>query len=451
MLAVKKQIAFTSGSIWRQMIKFALPIVATSIILQLFGTADMSIAGLFLGKSALAAVGSTSTISQFFIEFFLGFSNAANVVVSQLLGKGEEKKANTAVQSIVMFALICGVFVAVVGFFVAKPVLKLMSTPEDIVDSAADYLKIYFLGMPFFMLYNFCAALFRANGETQKPMFCLISGGVLKLVLNLLFVTAFDFGVKGMAIATVCSNALSAFLLIFLQLKRKDYLKLTLSKIKLHKKTVLSLLKIGLPSGFLGSVFSVSNVCVQSAINSLGTNAVAACSAASNVEIYIQYFGNAFAQTATTFIGRNYGAGKYERLNKITLSAILLCNAVTVTLSIISFGFAKSLLGIFVSDVAVITLAVSRMKYTLLFKPIQAVMDIMTGCLQGYGYTFVPALISIFGVCGVRLLWIYTVFQSYHTLGTLMLIYPLTQLLAAISHTICYIFVNRKNKTKKLR
>ncbi len=435
---------FFEDSLKKQMIIFAVPLVCTSILLQLFNTADTAMAGHFIGKDALAAVGGTMTFTSFLIEFFVGFSNAACVIVGLLLGRGDRRNANKAVNTSITVALILGLFMAVAGFLSVDAILKLMAIPDNIIEAAAIYLRIYFLGTPFLMLYNFCAAVFRSKGCTKIPMVCLVLGGALKLTANFVFVVIWSLGITGMAISTVCANALSAVLLIVFLMRRDDELKLSHKLQKPDKKCILQILKIGLPSSFLGSVFSISNLCVQAAVNSLGSDVMAACSAAVGIEIYIQFFGNAFAQAATTFTSQNYGARKTERLNKITVAALLLCSAVTVTLSFLAFGASNKLLRIFVTDGAIIALAISRMKYTLLFKPVQAVMDIMSGCLQGYGYTLVPAIISAFTVCGFRLVWVYTVFAGDRTLETLMRIYPITQSIAAVSHTICYLFLQRK-------
>jgi len=439
-------VSYTEGPIAKKMIVFALPLMATSIILQLFNTLDMAIAGQFISKESLAAVGSTTLISTFSIEFFLAFSTAANIVIAQYVGKGDLQNVNRTVHSAIAMALFFGIIIALGGFAAARNILELMSVPADIIDLSVSYLKIYFLGAPFLMLYNFCAAIFRSRGETRLPMLCLVFGGVIKVLLDLLFVVLFNWGVAGMALATVCANALSAFMLILFLMRRTDELKLRIRSIKADSKIVFALLKIGLPSSFLGSIFSISNLCMQSAINSLGADAIAASTAAAGIEIYIQFIGNAFAQAAVTFTAQNYGAGKVKRLNKITACSLLLCNALSVILTLLAYGFSDRLMRIFVTDAAVIALGIVRMKYTLLFKPLQAVMDIMSGCLQGYGYTLVPAIVSVFTVCGVRLLWIYTVFAQNRTLETLLAIYPITQGLAAFSHTVCYCLLQRKLK-----
>ena len=436
--------SYLEGPIIKKMIMFALPLVATSIFLQMFSTLDMAIAGRFISTKALAAVGSTTIISSLFIEFFLGFSNAANIIISQFVGKGDRENTKDAVHTAVFASAIVGIIIAVFGIIFTRPILCLLSVPRDIFALSEADLRTYFLSIPFLMVYNFCSAIFRSKGETRLPMICLVSGGILKVILNLVFVALFDMGVIGMGLATVFANLLSAVLLIIFLLKRTDELKLSLKELKPKKRVIINLLKIGLPTSFLGSVFSISNLCTQTAINGLGSSAIAASTAAASIEIYVQFFGNAFAQAATTFTGQNYGAKNYHRLNRITLTALGLCNIVSIILSLIVFAFGGSLLKIFVSDAVVIALGLTRMKFTLLFKPVQAVMDIMSGCLQGYGYTLVPAIVSAFSVCGVRLLWIFTVFPHNRSLETLMMIYPITQGLAAISHTVCYLLLVRK-------
>lgn len=437
---------FLEGPIKKQMVLFAIPLILTSILLQLFNTADSAMAGRFIGKSALAAVGGTVTLTSFLIEFFLGFSNAVNVIVAKYLGRGDKQSVKCAVYTGITVSLFLGLMMGAGGFAATDFILRLMKIPADVYTSAAAYLRIYFLGIPFLMLYNFSAAVFRSKGCTKTPMVCLCISGALKLAINFLLVVLFRLGVAGLALSTVIANAASAAMLVGILRRRDDEIHFPFKLQKLDKGCILQILRIGLPSSFLGSVFSISNLCVQAAINSLGSDVMAACSAAVNIEIYIQFFGNAFAQAATTFTSQNYGARRLERLHKITLSALILCNIATVSLSFVCFGFAKPLLRIFVTDSTVIALAIVRMKYTLLFKPVQAVMDIMSGCLQGYEFTLVPAIISAFTVCGIRLLWVYTVFDRSRTLETLMVIYPITQGIAAVSHSICYLLLVRKIK-----
>ena len=444
----KESTCFVEGSLAKGMIKFALPLVATSILLQLFNTLDTSIAGRFISDRALAAVGSTATISSFFIEFFMGFSVAAEVIIARHLGRGNQSGASRASRTAISASLVCGALIAIIGILTADPLLVLMKVPEDIIDLSSIYLKIYFSSMPFYMLYLFEAAEFRSVGNTKTPMLCLVASGALKCSFDFIFVLGFDMGVVGMAIATLLSNAFSAILLFYLLSRRDDAIKISLRTLDFEVQTVTELLRIGLPSAFLGSVFSISNLIVQSAINDLGTAAIAASTAASSIEIYIQFFGNAFQSAATTYTAQNHGAGQLERLRKIPIVALLLCNAVTLLLSLLSYAFAPLLLRMFATEAAIISLAILRMRYTLLFKPIQAVMDIMSGTLRGYGYTLVPAIASIFLVCGVRILWINTGFAANPSLPTLMFIYPVTQALASLSHTACFLYLTRRMRKK---
>ncbi len=441
---VKNKKSFLEGSIWDKMILFIIPLVITSIIQQLFNTADKVIAGRFISENAYGAIGLTSTISNFFIEFFMGFCGATTVVIAKYIGMGRKDRAKAAVNTAIPLGLVVGIFIAAAGIALTESLLNLLDCPTELFNNASTYLKLYFLGMPFFMLYNFSAAVSRSNGNTKLPFYCLLLGGVIKLSVNMILTSTTNLGVAGFGIATIIANAVSSVALIYFLRKGEEYLRPELKKIKMDKACFFELLKIGLPSGFLNSVYSVSNLIVQRAINSLGADAVKANSAAGDIEIYIQFLGNAFAQAAITFTGQNYGAGNLKRCNRVTLVSLGLCNALTVSLSLAAFFAGRQLLGIFGVSALVIEIAMTRMQFTMLFKFIQCVMDIMAGCLQGYGYTFVPAICTIIGVCGVRLLWIYTVFPGSQSLATLMFIYPVTQGIAALCHTGCYINVRRK-------
>ena len=442
---VEKQRSFLEGSIWDKLILFALPLALTNILQQLFNSADMAVVGHFSGKEAFAAVGSTSTAINLLIEIFTGLSVGSNVIIARFIGKGDLKRANDAVHTSVLTALILGSFLGGIGIAVSKPAMMLMNVPDDVINHSVTYLRIYCAGLPFLVLYNFSAAILRSRGNSIKPLYVLFFAGVVNVVLNIIFVAFLDMDVAGVAIATVISNAISAFLLLSHLMFKDDMLKLEISKLKIEKNILLDFAKVGVPASFLGSVFSISNICVQSSINSLGTDVMSACAAAANVEVYIQFFGNAFAQAATTFVSQNYGAKKHDRCAKTVKIALAECISVTVVLSVVVFTFGRVFLRIFTNDNAVIELAMRRMIYTLLFKFIQCVMDIMVGVLQGYGYTLVPAFISVFGVCGTRLLWILLVFPHFGTLESIMIIYPVTQTIASVCHTFCYLLFKKKH------
>lgn len=439
-------ILFTDGGLAGKLVRFVIPVAAASMIQQLFHSADTAVVGKFVGKQALAAVGGTTPLVNLFIEFFVGISNAANVVVALYIGQDNKKRAADAVHTAISVALFSGLIVGLAGFFLSEPMLGLMLVPDDVIGLSAEYLRIYFLGISFLMLNNFSSAVFRSRGDTQKPLYCLLSGGIVNVILNLIFVLGFDAGVAGVAWATVISSGVSSFAMLFLLTREEEIIRLDLRKLRVDREILGMLIKIGLPSGFLGSVFSISNICTQSAINSLGTDAVSASSAAVNIEIYLQFLGNAFAQATTTAVSQNHGAKRNDRCVKVIKTALLLCVSVTLVLSAAVFMSGRRLLRIFVDDAAVIEIAMTRMKYTVVFKFVQSVMDIMSGGLQGYGYTLVPALISVFGVCGTRLLWIFMVFPGYRTLGALMFIYPVTQGIAAVAYTIVFMLRTRRNE-----
>ena len=442
---VEKKRSFLEGSIWDKLILFALPLALTNILQQLFNSADMAVVGHFSGKEAFAAVGSTSTAINLLIEIFTGLSVGSNVIIARFIGKGDLKRANDAVHTSVLTALILGAFLGGIGIAVSKPAMMLMNVPDDVINHSVTYLRIYCAGLPFLVLYNFSAAILRSSGNSIKPLYVLFFAGVVNVVLNIIFVAFLDMDVAGVAIATVISNAISAFLLLYHLMFKDDMLKLEISKLKIEKNILLDVAKVGIPASFLGSVFSISNICVQSSINSLGTDVMSASAAAANVEVYIQFFGNAFAQAATTFVSQNYGAKKHDRCAKTVKIALAECISVTVVLSVVVFTFGRVFLRIFTNDNAVIELAMRRMIYTLLFKFIQCVMDIMVGVLQGYGYSLVPAFISVFGVCGTRLLWILLVFPHFGTLESIMIIYPITQTIASVCHTFCYLLFKKKH------
>lgn len=440
----------TQGSIWDKIILFALPLAATSILQQLFNSADIAVVGHFAGKEALAAVGSNASLINLLINIFVGLSVGANVVIARYLGQGNHKRVNDAVHTAILIAIISGIFIGCVGIFAARPLLKLMSAPDDIIDLATLYLRIYFAGMPFIMLYNFSAAILRSAGDTKRPFFCLAISGVINVILNLFFVIVLKLSVAGVAIATVISNIISSSLLLYFLTHEDSVLKLNIKKLRIEKSILKDIAKIGLPAGLQGVVFSFSNVCIQSAVNSLGTNVVSASSAALNLEQYIYFLLNAFGQSAVTFISQNYGAGNLDRCKKVTRIALTLSILCTVTISLLFVTFGRTLLKIYTTDTQIIDIAMTRMKYTVTFQFVNSIMDLMSGTMRGYGYSLVPAIISSIGVCGLRLVWVYTVFSVYQTFAVLMMVYPITQSITALSHTVSY-FILKRNLIKKAK
>ena len=336
-----QNINFTEGSFCDKLIWFVLPLAFSSIIQQLFHSADTAVVGQFVGKEALAAVGSTAPIVNLFIEFFSGLSVGSNVVIARYIGKNDKERAQAAVHTAICVALFSGIFTAIIGAVFVKYLLILVRTPADIIELSSEYLRIYFFGMPFVMLNNFCGAIFRSNGETKKPLYCLSIAGAINVILNLVFVLKLNAGVSGVAWATVISNGISVCCMLVLLILQNSMITLKLRQLKADADILKQLIRIGLPAGFLCSVFSVSNVLTQSAINSLGTDVVSASGAAVSIEIYLQFFGNAFAQATTTAISQNYGAKKYHRCIQTVKVSLIMCVLITVALSIVVLGFGR--------------------------------------------------------------------------------------------------------------
>jgi len=438
---MKRRTDFTEGPILRQLIVFILPLIATTALQQLFNTADMIIVRWFVSDTAYAAVGSTGTIVGLFIELFLGFSIGANVMIAKFVGEKNVEQISKGVHTALTLALFCGLLFGGIGLLATEPMLRITRVPDELMADAALYLRIYFIGLPIYLLYNFAAAVFRSVGKNRIPLFCLTVGGVLNVALNLLFTAVWHLGVAGVALATVLSNAVSLCLLVAILSRESEDIRFSFRKCKPDGRILKSILRVGLPSGLLGSVFSISNLCMQTAINSLGTEMITASSSASSVEIYVQYPGNAFAQACTTMIGQCYGARKWQRCKKIFFTALSVCMGTTLLISSGVYLGAPVILRIFTDDPEVISLALERMRFTLLCKCLQSAMDISVGVTQGYGKTTVPAIFSLVGVCGLRLLWIFSIFPHRPTVTVLFMIYPITWLIASTANLIYYFFI----------
>ena len=448
----KKRADLTEGSIIKTLILFILPLVATSALQQLFNTADMVVVRWFVSDTAYAAVGATGTIIGFFVELFLGFSIGANVVIAKFVGEKNHIQSARAVHTAISFALIGGIVIGLIGLCLARPLLSLTRVPDALMKDAVCYLRIYFAGIPLYLLYNFAAAVFRSVGKNKIPLYCLSLGGVLNVLLNLFFTAACHLGIAGVALATVLSNVASLVLLLFILSRENEDIRFSLKSCRIDTPILKRILQIGLPSGLLGSIFSISNICTQTAVNTLGVSVIEASASAGNIEIYVQYLGNAFAQASTTMISQAYGAGKPKRCRQIFSTALPTCMGATLIISIIVYLLSGVILRIFTPDPVIIALAKERMQFTLLFKFIQCAMDISVGVMQGYEKTVFPACISLFGVCGTRLFWIFFVFFPNPTLSVLYVMYPITWLIASGANLAYYCFVQKnisKNEVDK--
>ena len=438
----------TSGPMLKKIILFSLPLAASSFLQLLFNAADVVVVGRFAGSAALAAVGSNGALINLLVNLFVGLALGANVVAARCYGAKDDQGVHEAVQTAVTLSLVGGVLMAFVGFFAAHGLLELMSSPEDVIDLATLYLKIYFIGMPMTMLYNFNASLLRAVGDTRRPLVCLAVAGVINVVLNLLFVIVFQMSVAGVALATILSQTVSAIMVTVLLVREEGAMHLDLRHLGFHKKAMLQIIQIGLPAGLQSTVFSLSNVVIQSAINSFGSTVVAGNSAASNLEGFIYTGMNAFAQAAVTFTSQNMGARKYHNLDRVMRNC-LLCAVVTGIL--LGGGAAlagRQLLHFYSSDEAVIAAGYERLWIICGTYLLCGIMDTLASSLRGLGYSVLPMVVSLIGSCLLRLVWIATIFQLNRTPFMLYISYPISWVLTASVHLICLLVVRRKLQKK---
>ena len=443
------EIDMTNGPLLGKIVRFAIPLALSGILQLLFNAADIVVVGQFVGPTALAAVGSTSAVINLIVNLFMGFSVGANVLAAQYYGAGKNKDLSETVHTAVLSSLAFGVVLIFAGVALSRPMLELMGTPADVLDQAVLYMRIYFVGMPVMMLYNFGAAILRAVGDTQRPLYFLLLAGVINVILNLVFVIVFHMGVEGVAIPTVISQCVSAGLVFWCLTKVEGPYRLYPKHLTIKKDKLLGMVKIGLPAGIQGCSFSISNVLIQSSINSFGSIAMAGNTAGSNIEGFISTAQDAFTQAAISFTGQNLGAGKLKRVDRVLLLCMLLAPGVGLVLSILAVLFGSPLLGIYSSDPEVIQYGMLRLTTVSLLQPLGALMGVTASVLRGMGYSTIPMIVTMSSVCGFRVIWIFTVFQAFPTLQVLYLSYPITWGLAALFNFIFY-FVVRKRTAKKL-
>ncbi len=423
-----------NGPIWNKLPRYALPVAATGILGQLFNAADIAVVGNFTGDmrtAAVAAVGANSPVIGLLLNLFIGIALGANVVIANAIGRGDRETVHRAVHTSIVTALIGGVLVAVFGQFIAAGLMGLLNVPDDVYPLALAYLRIYLLGMPVILLYNFEAAIFRSVGDTKVPLIALTVSGVLNVILNLFFVIVLKMNVNGVAIATVLSNAVSSVLLLR-RLLHGDLVRVELKQLRIDPAIFRKIMRIGLPAGIQGAIFSVSNIITQSAINSLGTVVMAASSAAFNIEIIAYDVLNSFSQACTTFVGQNYGAGKIGRCKKTMLLCLgedIIASAIAIVLVLLT---GKYLLAVFNNDPQVIEIGYSRLLILFGSYIFSLTYEILSGYLRGFGISLVPAILTLFGVCGVRIIWINTVFPLHHTFQSIMLVYPISLATTAV-------------------
>lgn len=439
----------TQGPLFGKMVAFTIPVMLSGVLQLLFNAADIIVVGRYVGDEALAAVGSTSSLINLLVSLFMGLSIGANVVVAQYYGSEDREGVSRAVHTSIALSMVCGVAIGILGFFASGIILQWMGSPEDVIGLASLYLKIYFLGMPGSMVFNYGAAILRASGNTKTPLYYLTAAGIINVILNLFFVIGCSLGVAGVGIATVVSQYISAALVLRYMIKDDGILHLDPGKIRMEKKMLVRIVRIGIPAGIQGSVFSLSNVVIQSAINSFGSTVVAGNSAAANIEGFVYLAMNSVYQTSLTFSGQNYGAGKKDRILKVMLECELIVIVIGLTVGNLAYIFGDPLLHIYSDSDAVVSAGLARMGYVCTVYFLCGMMDCMVGVLRGIGRSVVPMIVSLVGACGLRLLWIATVFQIYHTTSMLYITYPITWTITFAAHVITFVIAFRKIGRKK--
>lgn len=433
-----------NGPLLKKIILFAIPLMLSGVLQLLFNAADVIVVGRFTGNEALAAVGSTSSLINLLINLFVGVSVGANVLLGKHIGARDEENASKTVHTAVTFSLVVGIVMIFVGFFLSRPLLELMGTPEDVINLSVLYMRIYFVGMPAFMFYNFGAALLRAVGDTKRPLYFLTLAGIINVIFNLIFVIVFHMGVAGVALATIISEGISAFL-VFLCLKGADgVLHLDHRSLSFHKDVAIQMMKIGLPAGLQGCIFSVSNVLIQSSVNSFGSIAMAGNTASANLEGFVYNAMNSLYQTSLSFTSQNMGAKKYKRVDKILIECLVIVMIVGIVMGGGAYLIGTSLLSIYSSDPQVISYGLLRMSLICVPYFLCGMMDVFVGSLRGMGYSVMPMLVSLTGACLFRIIWIFTIFAMNRSLFVLYFSYPVSWALTATAHLICYMIVRKK-------
>lgn len=442
------EIDMCNGPITGKMLRFALPLMLSSMLQLLFNAADIITVGKFGSEHSLAAVGSNTALINLLTNLFIGLSIGANVLVARFYGAKNGEELNETVHTAMLLSLISGLILTVTGVIFARYFLIWMKTPAEILNLATTYLKIYFLGMPAMMIYNFGSVILRAIGDTKRPLYFLAAAGVINIILNILLVVVFRLDVKGVGIATVISQTVSAILIIRCLAKSNGDIKLELKKLRFSRGKIGAILRIGLPAGLQGSIFSLSNVVIQSSVNLFGPVVVKGNSAAQNLEGFVYFSMNAFHHATLSFTSQNMGAKKYDRLGKILKNGLCLAILFGAGFGGTVILFGRNLLSIYTNDGAAISAGMTRLYIITGTYTLCGIMDVMVGAIRGIGYTVLPTIVSLIGACALRLVWLATVFRipKFHTINTVYLSYPITWLVTIIAHVICYIIIRKKNR-----
>ena len=439
----KYEIDMCNGTIMDKLISFALPLMVSGILQLMFNAVDIIVVGRFSGSQALAAVGSTTALINVFTNLVIGVSLGANVLAARFYAAGKDKEMSETVHTAITLALVSGVVMAVVGLVFSRWALEIMGTPADVIDQSTLYMRIYFLGMPFFMVYNYGAAILRAVGDTKRPLMFLIVAGVINAVLNMFLVIAFHMGVAGVAIATVISQMISCLLVLRCLYKTDGSYQLRFSRLCMKKFYLVQIFQVGIPAGIQSTVINISNALLQSSVNSFGSTAMAGYTAANNVLGFLYASVNAVTQACMSFTSQNYGVGKYKRMDRVLLDCGILSFIIAFVLGCGSYIFGGEILKIYTEDPEVIRCGVEILSITTVPYFLCGIMDLFPGALRGMGHSGVPMILSIIGTVGTRIVWIFWIFPEYRSLYTLFISYPASWGITIVMQVICFIFVRR--------
>lgn len=438
------QIDMLHGPLGRKILLFALPLAASSVLQQMFNAVDVAVVGRFASSEALAAVGSNSPVINLLVNLFVGISMGANVVIANYLGQKNDAGVRRAVGTASVVALAGGLFLMLLGLSVARPILELMGAPDNVIDLATLYLRIYFLGMPFIMVFNFGSAILRSMGDTRRPLLCLVVSGVINTILNLVLVIGFGRGVDGVAIATVVANIVNAVMVVCMLRRIKGPTRLDFSALRVSGGELKKMLQIGVPAGVQGMVFSFSNVVIQSAVNGFGSAAMGGSAAALTYEQFCYFFMSAFCGAAVTFVGQNFGAGEKERCRRVFKLCMIMAVGVTAGLNITIVVFREFFTSLFSTDPEVIEFASVRMLTALSFQCLASSYEVSGSVLRGMGHSSLPAVMTVFGTCVLRLMWVYIVLPLHPTFGFLMVVYPISWVVTGTMVVTAYLRIRRK-------
>lgn len=446
----KYEIDMCNGTIMDKLISFALPLMLSGVLQLMFNAVDIIVVGRFTGSQALAAVGSTSALINIFTNLFIGISLGSNVLAARFYAAGKSKEMSETVHTSITIALISGIIMAFVGAIFAKGALELMDTPDDVIDQSVLYMRIYFMGMPFFMLYNYGAAILRAVGDTKRPLLFLIISGITNAVLNLILVIVFGLGVAGVAIATVIAQLISCVLVLACLCRSQSSYRLHFNKLGIRRDYMVQIFKVGVPAGIQSVVINFSNALLQSSVNSFGSTAMAGYTAANNLLGFLYVSINSVTQACMSFTSQNLGVGKFKRMDRVLIDCIILSVAVALVMGSSFYIFGRQLIGIYTSDAEVVKCGMEILAYTTLTYFLCGIMDLIPGALRGMGYSAVPMVLSVIGTVGTRVSWIFGIFPYHRSLGILFVSYPASWGLTIVLQAACFYFVRKRVHGKRL-